>query len=152
VTDFPDRFVEGLRLFWRSADSERELIVVSARPSGRRLLIQFDGVEDAASARELAGGELFVPEAEAVEAPEGFYYSYRIEGWRCEDTQGRPLGRVVKLEQTAGGSMLSLAAGGREAVSIPFTRPIVVSIEPGEQRIVVDPPEGLMDLGLERRR
>ena len=121
---------------------------MSARPSGRRLLIQFDGVEDAASARELAGGELFVQEAEAVEAPEDFYYSHRIEGWRCEDKQGRPLGRVVKLEQTAGGPMLSLATGGREAVSIPFTRPIVVSIEPGEQRIVIDPPEGLMDLGI----
>lgn len=146
MTDFPGRFVEGLRLFWRSADSERELAVVSARLSGRRLLIRFDGVEDAASARELAGGELFVPEAEAVEAPEDFYYSHRIEGWRCEDTRGRPLGRVVKLEQTAGGPMLSLAASGREAVSIPFTRPIVVSVEPDERRIVVDPPEGLMDL------
>ena len=42
--------------------------------------------------------------------------------------------------------MLSLAAAGREAVAIPFTRPIVVSVEPDEQRIVVDPPEGLMDL------
>jgi 16S rRNA processing protein RimM len=146
VTDFPDRFVEGLRLFCQIGDSERELSVLSARPGGGRILIRFEGIEDAASARALAGGELWVPESEAVEAPEGFYYSHRIEGWRCEDTRGRTLGHVVKLEQTAGGPVLSVAGGGREAISIPFTRPIVVSVEPDLRRIVVDPPEGLMDL------
>jgi 16S rRNA processing protein RimM len=145
VTDFPDRFVEGLRLLWRSSDSERELAVLSARPSGARVLIRFDGVEDEGSARELAGGELWVPESDAVEEPEDFYYSHRVEGWRCEDRQGRTLGRVVKLEQAAGGPLLSILAAGRE-ISIPFTRPIVVSVEPDEQRIVVDPPEGLMEL------
>lgn len=146
MTSFPNRFVEGLDLLWRSGGVERELTVVSARPGGSRLLVRFDGVEDAAAARSLAGGELSVSESDAVEAPEDFYYSHRLEGWRCVDRQGRPLGRVVKLEESVGGAMLSVAALAGGTVAIPFTRPIVVSVEPEAERIVLDPPEGLMDL------
>lgn len=146
MTSFPDRFVKGLRLFWQGASSERELTVVSARPGGARLLIRFDGVEDAAAARELAGGDLWIAESDAVEAPEDFYYSHRVQGWRCEDARGHLLGRVIQLEPAAGGPMLSIEVAGREAVAVPFTRPIVVSVDPDEKRIVLDPPEGLMDL------
>jgi 16S rRNA processing protein RimM len=146
VTDFPERFVEGLRLFWQRGDAERELAVVSARTHGARILLRFGGVENGESARELSGGELWIAEEEAVAAPEDFYYSHHIEGWRCEDTNGRPLGLASKLEQTAGGPILSVDTGGPETVSIPFTRPIVVAVDSERRRIVLDPPEGLMEL------
>jgi 16S rRNA processing protein RimM len=146
VTAFPDRFVPGLALRWEAGGSVREVVVASARVHGRRLLLRFEGVEDAAAARELAAGELSVPESDAVEAPEDFYYSHRIEGWRCEDASGRLLGRASRLEHTSGGPMLSIDSGRAELVAVPFTRPIVVRIDPGEKRIVLDPPEGLMEL------
>lgn len=146
MTDFPKRFVGGLRLFWRRDDAERELTVASVRPHGARLLVRFDAIEDADAARELSGGELSVPEDEAVPAPDDFYYGHQIEGWRCEDTNGRALGRVTGLERTAGVPLLSIDTGGKEPVSVPFTRPIVVSVDAENRRIVLDPPKGLMDL------
>lgn len=85
-------------------------------------------------------------EENAVPAPEDFYYSHQVEGWRCEDRDGRTLGRVSKLERTAAGAMLSIDAGGQEPVPVPFTRPIVVAVDVENRRIVLDPPEGLMDL------
>ena len=88
-----------------------------------------------------------MPEEDAIEEPEDFYYSHRIEGWRCEDTRGNELGRAAGLERTPGGGpMLSVDTGRAEPVSIPFTRPIVVSVDAKRRRIVLDPPEGLMDL------
>ena len=98
------------------------------------------------AARDLSGGDLLVPEQEAVPAPDDFYYGHRIEGWRCEDTSGRALGRVAGLERAGGVPLLSIDTGGKEPVSVPFTRPIVVSVDAGNERIVLDPPEGLMDL------
>ena len=146
ATDFPERFVNGLELLWRRDETERTLRVDSARPHGPRILIHFEGVDDAESARELSGGDLSVREEDAVAAPEDFYYSHEIEGWQCEDPQGRPLGRAYALEQTAAGPVLLVNAGGREPVSIPFVRPIVISVDRATRRIVLDPPEGLMDL------
>jgi 16S rRNA processing protein RimM len=147
MTDFPERFVGGLRLFWQRGDVERELTVASVRPHGARLLVRFEGVEGADAARELAGGDLSVPEDEAVPAPDDFYYGHRIEGWRCEDTNGHVLGRVAGIERrTAGVPFLSIDTGGKEPVPVPFTRPIVVSVDADNERVILDPPEGLMDL------
>lgn len=146
VTDFPERFVAGVRLFWRRREDERELTVASVRPHGSRLLVRFDGVDDPEAARELSGGDLSVPETEAVPPPEDFYYGHRIAGWRCLDTAGRVLGKVAGLERAGGASLLSIDTGGKEPVSVPFTRPIVVSVDAPNETIVLDPPEGLMDL------
>ena len=103
-------------------------------------------MEDDSAARELAGGDLCVGEEDAIAEPEDFFYSHRIEGWQCEDTRGLALGRVAGLERTAGVPMLAVDTGRAEPISIPFTRPIVVSIDAERRRIVLDPPEGLLDL------
>ncbi|PYQ35595.1 MAG: hypothetical protein DMF55_07055 [Acidobacteria bacterium] len=50
------------------------------------------------------------------------------------------------MAQTAGGAMLYVDTGRSEPVTVPFVRPIVVSVEREEKRIVLDPPAGLMDL------
>lgn len=146
ATDFPERFAAGARFLWRREKDERALSIVAARPHGARILIRFEGVEGASAARSLAGGELWIPEDDAMPPPEDFYYGHEVEGWRCEDRTGRVLGRAQRLTQTAGGPMLDVDTGRAEPVSVPFVRPIVVSVERAEKRIVLDPPEGLMEL------
>jgi ribosomal 30S subunit maturation factor RimM len=42
--------------------------------------------------------------------------------------------------------MLLLDAGGADPVPVPFVRPIVVSVDRAARAIVLDPPEGLLDL------
>ena len=50
------------------------------------------------------------------------------------------------LEHTPAGPMLSVDVGaGREAL-VPFVHPIVVEVDREGRRIVLDPPEGLLDL------
>jgi 16S rRNA processing protein RimM len=41
--------------------------------------------------------------------------------------------------------MLSIETGGREAL-VPFVWPIVVRVDREARRIVLDPPEGLLEL------
>jgi len=73
-------------------------------------------------------------------------YGHRIEGWRCEDVSGRLAGIVRGLERTAAGPLLSIETpSGREAL-VPFVDPIVVAVHEEERRIVIDPPDGLLDL------
>ena len=145
-TAFPERFAPGLNLLWRRGGEERSLTLQSARRHGGRVLLRFEGVEDAQGARALAGGDLCVPVADAVPAPEDFYYSHELEGWVCEDPLGRKLGTVVSLEETVAGPLLSVEPERGKAVLIPFVRPIVVSLDRSSRRVVVDPPEGLLDL------
>lgn len=145
-TEFPGRFVSGSRVEWSLAGRTRSLTIRSSRPHGERLLLAFDGVSTVEEARMLAGGELAVPEEEAAAAPEGFLWSHRIEGWRCEDVRGRLAGTVRHLERTPAGPLLALeTVSGREAL-VPFVSPIVVAVDETGRRIIIDPPDGLLDL------
>lgn len=145
LTDFPERFRPGAEVLWTLGDRTRGLLISEARPHGRGWLLRFEGVAGVDEARGLSGGELSVSEDRAASAPPGFYYSHRLRGWLCEDARGRRLGTVAGLERTAAGSMLTLAVDGRE-VLVPFVEGIVVRVDEERERIVLDPPEGLLEL------
>jgi 16S rRNA processing protein RimM len=146
LTDFPERFSPGSTLTWRRGDERRELRLAAVRPHGKRLLLSFDSVVDVEAARELQGGELCVAESDAFPAPEGFFYSHEIRGWACEDATGRRLGVATGVEDTPAGPLLSVEVRpGKEAL-VPFVHPIVLSVDREAGRIVLDPPEGLLDL------
>jgi len=146
TTRFPERFVPGLSLLWTRGPDQRQVRVVSARPHGKRILLTFEGVGDMETARGLVGGELSVAESEAFRAPDGFYYSHELAGLPCLDKQGRLLGHVVGLEETPGGPLLEIDTARRRGVLVPFVEGIVVSVDREAGRIVLDPPEGLLDL------
>lgn len=146
VTDFPERFVAGATFDWTREGEERALVVATVRPHADRLLIRFDGVSDGDAARSLAGGDLWIPEENAAPVPDDYYYAHEVEGWRCEDAAGKELGRAVAIERSPGVAMLLVDSGGAEPVPVPFVRPIVVSVDRDARRIILDPPEGLLDL------
>jgi len=145
-TDFPERFAPGLALLWRGASAERTLCLQGVRGHREQLLLKFEGVDDVDAARALQGGELLVAVEDAHPAPDGFYYSHEVLGFSCEDAGGRVLGVASGLERTPAGAMLSVDVGaGREAL-VPFVHPIVVEVDRAGRRIVLDPPEGLLEL------
>ena len=145
VADSEDLFFNPGEMFvWIRGDRKRELKVASSRTHGERWLISFEGISDADSARDLAGGALC---REGLPAqPEGFYWSHDLRGFRCEDREGRHLGAVRELEETPAGPQLTLESPGGKEVLVPFVQPIVVEIDRHDRRIILDPPEGLMDL------
>jgi 16S rRNA processing protein RimM len=145
-TDFPERFVPGARLLWQRGGETRELRVGSARPHSGRMLLGFEGVHDLSSARGLTGGDLCIRSEEATPPPPGYFYEHEIVGWVCEDREGRRLGEAAGLEQAPGAPMLSVRTAPGKVALVPFVQGIVVSVDRELRRIVLDPPEGLMDL------
>lgn len=146
VTDFPGRFQPGAVLRWRLGAAQKTLTIASVRPHAARLLLRFEGVADVDAARALQGGDLCVPVGDAFPAPDGFFYGHEIRDWLCEDVRGNRLGRVEGLEQTPAGAMLSVETRAGKVVLVPFAHPIVVRVDRATRRIVLDPPEGLLDL------
>jgi 16S rRNA processing protein RimM len=146
LTDFPERFASGSVVTWRRGSDSRELRVAGARPHGDRLLVSFEGVGDADAARALQEGELSIPGAAATPPPEGFFYSHEIVGWECVDTAGRRLGAAAGLEKAPGSPLLSVTRDDGSEALVPFVDGIVVEVDRKNRRIVLDPPEGLMEL------
>ncbi len=145
-TDFPERFVPGAKLLWQRGGETRELRVESARPHSGRMLLGFEGVHNSSAARGLAGGDLYIRSEEATPPPPGYFYEHEIVGWVCEDRVGHRLGEAAGLEQAPGAPLLSVQTASGKIALVPFVHGIVVSVDRDARRIVLDPPEGLLEL------
>ena len=143
-TDFPDRLAPGLEVGIGAAVPERRLTIHRLRMHKGCWLLSFEGLRTIDEVEELRGQWLFLPEQEREALPATYFYEHELAGLACEDTRGGLLGRVEGLADLGGGSLLRVAAGGRE-VLVPFRSPIVVRVALAEGRVVVDPPAGLFD-------
>jgi 16S rRNA processing protein RimM len=103
------------------------------------------GYNDVNAAKELVGFEFAVPEAERVALPDDHYYDWELEG--CTVKVGSEnLGEVSSVLKTGGAEILVVNDEHGKERLIPLAESIVVKVDAANKTIVVDPPEGLLDL------
>ena len=148
LTDRPEERFGGLRdcVLWEPAIDRREPCRVSTcRLEGETVLVKIDGVDSPEDARQLAGRLIAVDRADVLPAPEGHFYPWQMEGARVETRDGRAAGTFVGVDGSSAQDLWVIAHGGRERL-IPAVAEIVVEVNLAERRIVIDPPEGLLEL------
>jgi 16S rRNA processing protein RimM len=148
-TDDPDtRFAPGSSLRGRPSRGgpESRYVVESVRDHGGRLLVRLDGVADRNAAQALRGTVFIVDSQDLppIEDPDEFY-DHQLEGLQVVTTTGTAVGSVAEVLHTAAGELLSVRTEQGE-VLVPFVSAIVTSVSLAEQRIEIDPPEGLLEL------
>jgi 16S rRNA processing protein RimM len=148
-TDFPhERFRPGAGLFVNrlgQPDSVEQLVVTSLRFHRDRPVIGLQGVDDMNAAIALAGTELRVPRAQLAALPEGMFYRHDLVGCRVETVDGAAVGVVASVEGEVGGSRLVVQSEHGE-VLVPMVANICRIVDPTARRIVIAPPEGLLEL------
>lgn len=147
VSDVPGRMESLRKAQLRLPDgSDAPVTVESAWVHGENWVLKFAGVDSIDAARRLRGGDLWIPREERGALPEGQYFQSDLVGCRIlDDKDGRVLGVVEGFEQYGGPLLLDVRADGRE-VLIPFVPAICVAVNLSNRSIVVDLPEGLLDL------
>ena len=144
-TDFPDqRFRPGAELFVERGGRIDRLTVTTARFHRQRPVIGIAGVETMNDAEALAGQELRVPVDRLAALPPATFYRHDLIGCRVETRDGRAVGLVRDVEGTLTGSRL-VVDGERGEVLIPLVAAICTEVDPAAKRIVIDPPEGLIE-------
>ncbi len=109
---------------------------------GDHLIFKFEGVDTISDAEKLAGAEVAIPFEQRAELGEDEIYQSDLIGCQVIDATGRSLGVVTDFEETGGTPLLRVG----EELLIPFAKSICTSIDLQNKRIVVNPPEGLLDL------
>jgi 16S rRNA processing protein RimM len=145
-TDFPEeRFRPGAELFVERNGAVQALTLTSVRFQRDRPVVGIAGIDTMTDAEALAGQELRVPVERLARLPDGTYYRHDLVGCRVETRAGALVGTVEEVEGTIDGSRLVVAAE-RGQVLIPLVAAICATIDPAGKRIVIDPPEGLLDV------
>lgn len=139
-SEIEKRFEAGAELLLAS----RSVTIAEVRPHRGALLVRFEGVADRTAADALRGGVLEVPREAVPEAPEGTWYYFELVGCRCLDRREGDLGEVADVVEDGGGLLLDVRKESRRLL-VPFVRELVLEVDPGERRIEVDLPEGLIE-------
>jgi 16S rRNA processing protein RimM len=135
VSDRPERTRPGAILF---AD-ERELVVETARPHQGRWLLCFAGVDDRTAADALRGVVLSADELPAL--PDGGddeLWVHQLIGAEVFDPAGARVGVVDAIQANPAHDLLVLDGGALV--------PVTFVVEHGPGRVVVDLPDGLLEL------
>ncbi|PRY45664.1 16S rRNA processing protein RimM [Geodermatophilus tzadiensis] len=145
-TDDPDdRFVPGAVLLTDPA-ARGPLTVAGARWHREVLLLAFEGYSSREDVETLRDTLLEVPVADLpeLEDPESFY-DHQLVGLAVRLADGSPLGTVTAVRHEGADLLVVARDGGRELL-VPFVTAIVPTVDLAAGVVVVDPPEGLLDL------
>lgn len=145
LTDFPDRFKGLTTVLGIGPDGSRfELRIENFWFQKNRVILKFEGVDSVESADPLRNVEICIPESDAVELDEDEFFDWQLEGCSVETIDGEPIGKVRELLRTGGTEVLVVENSGKEYL-IPFAETICIEVDIASKRIVIDPPEGLLE-------
>jgi 16S rRNA processing protein RimM len=146
-TDFPDRF-NALEEVWLEFTDGRQVcaVIEDTWEHKGRVVLKFAGIDDISSAEAYVGCWVQIPAEQAMKLPEGTYFDHDLIGCSVCDTRGNRLGVVEDILSIAGNGLLVVKGPNGEHL-IPAVESICIRISIKEKQILIDPPEGLMDLG-----
>lgn len=145
LTDFPERF-DGLGSvsIFENDNARGEFQIEKAWLQNGRVVLKFGGIDSIEAAEPLRNCDVCVAETDVVELDDDEYYEWQLFGCEVVLVDGTSIGTVRELLRTGGTDVLVI--DGEREIMIPFAETICVEVNVAEQRIVVDPPEGLLDI------
>jgi 16S rRNA processing protein RimM len=145
-TDFPEeRFQPGAEVFIEREGKPEALRITAVRFHRERPILGVDGVATMNEAELLAGRELRVPREWLAPLPAETFYRHDLVGCSVWTAGGDRVGEVSRVEGTMSGSRL-VVNGVKGEILIPMVAAICRTIDVGGKRIVIDAPDGLLEL------
>lgn len=127
-------------------DTGRQAKVRALKPQGDLLIASLEGIADRNAAEALKGVELHVARSALPAAEADELYQADLIGLPVFLPNGDAVGTVVSIPNYGAGDLLEIAMPGRrQTVLVPFVEAMVPTVDTEAGRIVIDPPEGLLD-------
>ena len=151
TTDPDEAFAAGVELYLADEAGEKpdpafaEVRVRGVRPFKRGFLIRLEGIDSRGQAEWLAGRYVLRPLADIRPLEDGEVFYHDLLGMRVESGDGEAIGEIVEVFELSPVHLLQVA---RESgsVLIPFARDMVRGLDREGKRLVMDLPDGLLEL------
>ena len=140
--DPPEELAEVFLVAESGAEQAR---VEGIRSHSGVLLLKLEGIDSRPAAEGLRGLEVQVSRDLMPDLEPNSFYLEDLVGCRVVTENRRDLGEVVGLLDGGYNQVLRVRGDAGEWL-LPAARDIIVEVRPNEKLLVVDPPEGLVDL------
>lgn len=131
----------GLRL--AIGEGQFELLSLRETPSG--FLVRLKGVVNRSEAEALSGLTVYVSAASLPQLPDGEFYWHEVIGLKVVAADVE-LGRVVDILRTGAHDIYVVHSADKREYFFPAVEEIVTKIDVQRGVMIVDPPEGLLDI------
>jgi len=123
------------------------LTIAASRPQGDRWIVRFTGIDSIEAAERLRDTELTIQPDALGALPAGQYYLHDLVGCSVVTESGETVGPVSVVYTGAAQAVLGIEAVGGE-VLVPMADEICREVDVAARRIVIAPPEGLLEVNL----
>ena len=163
LTDFPEKFSERKDLTLIHQDGPPQPCPVELAHHWLHkggIVLHFAGVDSISAAEKLKGLLLAVPRAQRVSlgADEAYIGDLigctlvNIAGGNSAQDAPQPVGVIENVDRSAGPVALLIVRRGSEEVLVPFARSYLRELDLAAKRVVMDLPEGLIELNQPSRQ
>lgn len=142
----PDRIL-GLESAFRISGNEKASFdiersgVISNRP-----VFKIRGYDTPEAVGALTNTELFVPRNKLEELPEDSYFTFDLVGLAVETVAGVALGTIREVDDYPANDVYVIENDSGEIVLFPAVKRFVIKIDLENKLMVVDPPNGLLEI------
>lgn len=129
-------------------EKEKNLIpyrLESLKKRGREYIIKLAGLDSTEEILFCLGQEVLFPEENLPRLAEGEFYEFELIGAAVRTRDQVEVGEVTGFWEV-NGKTLMVVEKDRKEILIPFEEAICLSIDVANKLIIIDPPEGLLDL------
>lgn len=125
--------------------SPATLVVERSRPYRRGRLVKFRELPDRTAAERYAGHYLLARTETLAPVEEDELFYHQLLDMEVVTVDGDVVGRVREVYETEPAHMLEVKAPGKVHL-VPLTQRVVRKVELDRDRLVIDPPPGLLEL------
>lgn len=114
---------------------------------GNQLRIKFEDIESEDDADAIMGAELYLPLEFLPKLTGNKFYFHEIINFDIEDVNYGPIGVIVGVNDSSAQPLFEINANGKD-VFIPMIDDFIKKVDRDNKKIIVETPEGLIDLYL----
>jgi len=123
--------------------------VESLRRNKDRFVVRLADVNTEAAAKQLSGKDVWLPLAEMAPMEDGKFYFHEVQGWTAIDrSTGEAVATIVHVVDQGAYPMLEVEFDNGNQGFIPLPDHVKVDVKREERKLVLDLPEGLLDVYL----
>jgi len=151
LTDHPEStFAPGVVLYLGDENGDlptdpSSLRIDVSRAYRRGFLVRFEGVQDRKGVAGLLGRYVMRSMDEIEEPEEGETFYHDLLGMEVVTVEGQRVGEVIEIYELKPADLLEIRGPDRNFM-IPYIAEMIQSVDVAENRIVLDPPPGLLDV------
>ncbi len=151
LTDHPEStFAPGVVLYLSDENGALPtdpptLRIDASRAYRRGFLVRFEGVRDRRGMEGLLGRYVMRSMDQLEELAEGEVFYHDLLGMEVVTVEGERVGEVIEIYEVRPADLLEIRGPERDFM-IPYVAEMIRSVDVARNRIVLDPPPGLLEV------